>query len=278
MRISYCWGLPVGGFLQPSTPPAPLPPSHLRHVFMAATTHETSMTCGLIEATRRPRNPSGVAQGSQKPVGFQATKMVQMADHWVKHQQHVISGDLYNGDETPKQWDSSPSHTNKDTTSSILIFEMKHFLPGSTLQPNNDAVCSAYVVSILIQVLPAPTGPIFGAGSIRVDWQSFAICVQGKPAVLQDIYSGAFVSKAANLDELHANFVHFQSLFVCHSLYIISMTYLFYSILHCILDATQQHHVSYIGLVLLVTLGHAPLAAKEHILAAGLSWRSSEGA
>ena len=49
------------------------------------------------------------------------------------------------------------------------------------------------------------------------------------------------------------------------------MTYLFYSILHCILDATQQHHVSYIGLVLLVTLGHAPLAAKEHILAAGLS-------
>ena len=30
------------------------------------------------------------------------------------------------------------------------------------------------------------------------------------PAVLQDIYSGALVSKAANLDELHANFVHFQ--------------------------------------------------------------------
>ena len=62
--------------------------------------------------------------------------------------------------------------------------------------------------------------------------------------------------------ELHANFMHFQSLFVCHSL--ISMTYLFYSILHsCILDATQQHHVSYIGLVLLVTLGHAPLMGCE---------------
>ena len=62
--------------------------------------------------------------------------------------------------------------------------------------------------------------------------------------------------------ELHANFMHFQSLFVCHSL--ISMTYLFYSILHsCILDATQQHHVSYIGLVLLVTLGQAPLMGCE---------------
>ena len=110
-------GVACGGI--PSTFHSPWPsPAHLRHVFMAATTHDTSMTCGLIETTRRPRNPSGVAQASQKPVGFQATKMVQMADHWVKHQQNVISGDLYNGDETPKQCNSSPSHTNKETTSS----------------------------------------------------------------------------------------------------------------------------------------------------------------
>jgi hypothetical protein len=126
----------------------------------------------------------------------------------------VISGDSYNGDETPKQCDSSPSNTNKDTTSSILIFEMNHFLPGSTLQPDNDAVLRVMSFQSSSQVLPAfpalvflaawpgrsvwiykssqhrrtDTPAYFQTKSVKV-WK-YAARVQGKlpfpPAVLQD--------------------------------------------------------------------------------------------
>ena len=92
----------------------------------------------------------------------QATKMGQMAEStgW-NTKKHVISGDSYNGDETPKQCDSSPSNTNKDTTSSILIFEMNHFLPGSTLQPDNDAVLRVMSFQSSSQVLPAFPALVF---------------------------------------------------------------------------------------------------------------------
>lgn len=78
--------------------------------------------------------------------------------------------------------------------------------------------------------------------------------------------SGALVSKVANLDERMRTSCEFHALpkSLRVSFTLISMTFFFFSILHsCILDATQQHHVSYIGLVLLVTLGHAPLMGCE---------------
>jgi len=221
-----------------SSPRGPFPPSHLRHVFMAATTHDTSMTCGLIKTTRRPRNPSGVAQAFQKPVETSNQNGSNGRIQWVKHQKNVISWDSFFM--VMKHQNSVILHHQIPTKKRQAVdpHEMNHFLHGSTLQPDHPSRSS---------LLPQCHRPYF--------WRRVDPCGSTSFRNVQVI--------SANLDELSANFVHFQSLFVCHSLYIISMTYLFYSILHCILNATQQHHVSYIGLVLLVTLGHAPLMGCE---------------
>ena len=93
------------------------------------------------------------------------------------------------------------------------------------------------------------------------------------PAVLQDIYSGAFVSKVANLDERMQTSCT-SKISLCHWLSNFDISVLFHSsFLHAWRHTAAPCELYWTGF--LVTLGACSAGLQEHILAAGLSWGSA---